>query len=124
MILAAPFSPFKHDTKYTRDMTWSNWVFVGPPSQWVPFRLIPRCLSTIIAVRCEDLKGARGMLDLALFSKMDAAEKEQLKTFARDKRGMTAEQFIDQMAEGALRCTRNWDGFIEGPDVLHSDWGL
>ena len=124
MLLLAPFSPFKHHKYYGRTLIWSNWISVGPPSQWIPFRLIPRILSCFIALRCKDIEGAKALLDQALFSKMDAAEKQEFEDFALEKRGKTADQFKAQMAEGALRCTKNWDGFLEGPDVLHSDWGF
>ena len=124
LLLMAPFSPLKYHKDYARHMTWTNWLSIGPPSQWIPFRLIPRLLSTVIAARCKDMKGARGLLNTALFSKMDAEEKEAFEIFAQMKRGKTAEQLMNSMADGVLRCTANWDGFIEGPDVLHSDWGF
>ena len=144
MILAAPFSPFRQHKNYAKSLIWSNWISVGPPSQWMPFRLVPRLLSMFIAHRCKDITGARSLMDMALFSKMDEAEKQQLENFAQEKQGMNVEQFKNEMARGrcekslcclykrscpidssagALRCMENWQGFLEGPDVLHSDWG-
>ena len=78
----------------------------------------------VIALQCKDINGAIRLLDKALFSKMDAEEQARFEAFARDKRGKTAEEFKTSMAEGALKCTTNWGGFLEGPDILHSDWGF
>lgn len=123
-MLLAPFSPFKWHKDYTKQMTWANWISVGPPSQWVPFRIVPRLLSTVIAAKCKDLKSTRSLMDQLLFSKMSEDEAQRFNTFAETKRGMTGEQLKDEMASTAFRCTVNWDGFLEGPDVLHSDWGF
>jgi hypothetical protein len=124
LILAAPFSPFKYHKDYTRDMTWTNWISVGPPSQWIPFRLVPRLVSTAIAARCKDLEGVKKLFDTLLFSKMSGEEKARFEAYALENRGVPADVLKTEMANGALRCTENWDGFLEGPDVLHSDWGF
>lgn len=78
----------------------------------------------VIARRCKDVRGARKLLDVALFDKMDSVEKDRFEEFAQGKRGVCGEELKMQMAEGALRCIANWDGFLEGPDVLHGDWGF
>ncbi|KAK5168452.1 uncharacterized protein LTR77_007022 [Saxophila tyrrhenica] len=116
MLVAAPFSPFKQHKEYTKSLTWPDW--------WLPFRLVQRLLSTFMASRLKDLKGARSLLDMALFSKMDEPERRHLEAFARSNRGMSAEDFKKEMSESVLKCVVNWDGFLEGPDVLHSDWGF
>jgi len=124
LLLAAPFSPFRYHKDYTKSLIWPNWVSVGPPTQWLPFQIVQRLLSTFMASRCKDLEGARSLLDMAIFSKMDDAEKAQLEAWAQRKQGITADEFKTRTAEGALKCTANWGGFLEGPHVLHSDWGF
>jgi hypothetical protein len=124
VLLAAPFSPFRYHHTYTKDMTWPNWFSVGPPSQWIPFRLVPRLLSTFLAWSfLRSARSAQEFMDKCLWSKMGKEEQVKLETFTREELHITPEQFKANMAEGAMKCTANWDGFIEGPDVLHSDWG-
>ena len=86
-------------------------VEAGPPSQVLPFRIIPRLLSTAFARRCQSLDGARSLLDLALFAKMDESEQQEFAAYAKSKRGMTADELKTEMAETTLACSENWDGY-------------
>lgn len=124
MLLLAPFSPFREHADYTRNMTWSNWLSVGPPSQTIPWTLIPRLIRSALAMRCRDITGARALLDTALFNGMDKEELAAFEDYAMEKRGLSGEQLRMEMAQNALQSSQNWDGFVEGSDILHSNWGF
>lgn len=68
----------------------------------------------------KSLDGAVGFLRQSLFNMMDETEKSAFAQWL-DK-GKT--ESIDQLARGAIKCCRNWDGFLEVSDMVHSDWGF
>jgi pimeloyl-ACP methyl ester carboxylesterase len=124
MILAG-FSPFKYHKDYSRSLIWPNWVIVGPPSQLVPFRLVQRLISTVFARQLATLDGALSFLRSALFDKMDPAEQAKFDEYlAHQGEGETKDDFIRNMAGTVLRSVKNWDGFMEVSDAIHSDWGF
>ncbi|KAI9167171.1 hypothetical protein HJFPF1_03296 [Paramyrothecium foliicola] len=122
-LLLGGFSPFKYDKNYGKSLTWPNWFSIGPPAQWIPFHLLQRLASIAIASKLKSLEGAKGFLNMILFSKMDAKEERAMAQYL-ERKGTTREEFIERMAQGAMRSTRSWDGFYEVSDVLHSDWGF
>jgi pimeloyl-ACP methyl ester carboxylesterase len=121
-ILIAGLSPFYYDKGYAKTLNWQNWFSVGPPSQF-PLRPLQRLVRKIIASKLETLHGARAFLRSTIFSHMDDDEKEMFAQWL-SKKEKTEEEFVDQMAKGAIRCCDNWDGFMEASDVLHSEWGF
>lgn len=122
-LLLGGFSPFKYDTNYTKSLNWSNWFSIGPPAQWIPFHLLQRLGSVVIASKMKTLDGAKTFLDTVLFNKMGAQEKDRLAQYL-EKRGITRDEFVDKMARDAVRSCRTWDGFYEVSDVVHADWGF
>jgi hypothetical protein len=123
LLLGAPFSPFRHHKGYGKSMTWQNWIAVGPFSQWFPFRAVPRLLSVVIGAKVKDVPAAKKFMHEFMVSHMDDDEKRRLGGWL-EGRALTEDEWIGRMAEGAVRCKQNWDGFLEGSDVLHSDWGF
>lgn len=121
-LLLAGFSPFKYHVGYAKTLSWHAWFSVGPPSR-LPFRLLQRLMSTLLATKTRDKDGAKAFLDQILFSKMDDEEKAVMAAWL-ERKGRTKDEFIGQMAEGAVKCCKRWDGFIEVSDVIHSDWGF
>jgi Alpha/beta hydrolase family len=121
-VLIAGFSPFKYDTNYAKTLNWQNWISIGPLSQ-IPFHPLQRLFSTVVASKVKSLDGARDFLRQTLLSKMGEDEKA---TFAHwlENNEKTEFEFLDQMAKGAIKCCKRWDGFMEVADVIHSDWGF
>ncbi|KIK65413.1 hypothetical protein GYMLUDRAFT_159188 [Collybiopsis luxurians FD-317 M1] len=123
-ILLAPFSPFRCHKDYTACMTWQNYISVGPPSQYVPFRLIPRMISSMLAPKLRSVEKAEQMLNGFLFNKMDGEEKAAFADW-REKEGLREGEWERKMAKNAVASvSKTWVGFIECSDVLHEDWGF
>lgn len=122
-ILLAGFSPFKYDTHHAKTLNWHNYFSVGPPSQIVPFRLLQRLVSTVLASKLKTLDGAEKFIRQVLFDKMDEDEKLRLAQYL-EKGGRSETDFVAQMARNAIKSCQNWDGFMEVSDVIHSDWGF
>ena len=77
----------------------------------------------MIAGKVKDVPSAKKFMHDFLIKKMDDDEKVMLKEWLT-KQDLTDDEWMTEFATGAVRCTKNWDGFLEGPDVLHSDWGF
>ncbi|CAG9987305.1 unnamed protein product [Clonostachys byssicola] len=123
-MLLAGFSPFKHQTNYTRDLSWQNYFSVGPPAKYVPFWLLQRLVSSVIAKKIKTQEGAEQFLQEFLFLKMDDNERRNFASYLA-KVNRTEAGFITKMAEGTrLAGVRTWQGFLEVADVVHSDWGF
>jgi pimeloyl-ACP methyl ester carboxylesterase len=123
LVVLSPFSPFKHHKDYHKSMTWLNWISVGPFSQWFPYRWVPRVISAALAPKLKDEASAKNMMHDFLVAKMDGNEKKLLEKWLQD-RGLTQDQWLERLGQGAMRSTKTWDGFLQGSDVLHSDWGF
>ncbi|ETN44428.1 uncharacterized protein HMPREF1541_10609 [Cyphellophora europaea CBS 101466] len=127
LLLLAPFSPFRLHDGYAREMTWANWVGVGPLSVWVPGRVVPRLASWAVWWMVRDVASAEGFMKGFVLGRMGGEERRECDAWL-GRRGLTEEMWIRGMAEGAVRCVRGRQGgcrgFLEGPDVLHSDWGF
>lgn len=122
-VLLAGFSPFKYHKGHARCLSWANWFSVGPPSQVIPFRLLQRAFSSAIGSKMKTEDGAKAFLRQTLFDMMDQEEKKVYAEWLQRK-GTTEDEFITRMARGAVKCCKNWDGFMEVSDVIHSDWGF
>lgn len=125
-VLMAGFSPFKYDTDHAKGLNWENWFSVGPPSQ-LPFRPLQRLFRIVVASKFKKLDGARDFLRQTLLNKMDSDEKLRFTKWLEEwleEKDTTEFEFLNRMAEGAVRCCQNWDGFMEVSDVIHSDWGF
>ncbi|KAJ7057103.1 Alpha/Beta hydrolase protein [Mycena amicta] len=126
-LLAAPFSPFKHHTDYTRGMTWSNYFSVGPPSQIIPFNLLQRVVGAGVSMRFtgpKNVQKAEKFLRGFLFDSASAEEKAAFKAW-REQQGLEEGQFEGKMAESMSKSMEKTRvGFIECGQVLHSDWGF
>ncbi|KAK7036413.1 hypothetical protein VNI00_011610 [Paramarasmius palmivorus] len=122
-MLLAPLSPFRHDKEYTKGMTWQNWFGVGPPSQLLPFQLLQRVMSLVISMKLNTVEKADVFLRGMLFDKASPEEREAFVQW-RSREGIAEGQFERELAENAVKSIRNWSGFFEAADVLHSDWGF
>ena len=122
-ILLSGFSPFKYHETYAKTLNWQNWFSVGPPTQLLPGHLLQWLFRFAIGSKLKSLDGAKTFLRQTLLDKMDNEEKL---TFSQwlVKNDLTEDAFVDQMAQGTIKCCKNWDGFMEVSDVIHSDWGF
>ncbi len=121
-VLLAGFSPYRHDDAYSKQLSWQNWMSVGPPSR-LPFRPLQRLFKLALGSKLRDVDGAKVFLRDNLFNMMDEAEKEQFRKWLGENGKIEAE-FVERLAKGAVRSCLNWDGFMEVSDVIHSDWGF
>ncbi|KAK9761142.1 hypothetical protein K7432_014166 [Basidiobolus ranarum] len=122
-VLLAGFSPFKYHKNHAKSLSWSNWFAVGPPTQFIPFRLLQRTFISTIGSKIKTEDGAKKFLRQTIFHMMDEDEKKVFTQWLERKQ-TTEDEFISQMARGAVTYCKNWDGFLEVSDVIHSDWGF
>uniref|UniRef100_A0A8H7N3Q8 Uncharacterized protein n=1 Tax=Bionectria ochroleuca TaxID=29856 RepID=A0A8H7N3Q8_BIOOC len=80
-MLLAGFSPFKHQANYTRDLSWQNYFSVGPPARYVPFWLLQRLVSSVIAKKIKTQEGAEQFIQEFLFLKMDDNEQRHFASY-------------------------------------------
>ncbi|CAH0047027.1 unnamed protein product [Clonostachys solani] len=123
-MLLAGLSPFKYQANYTRTLTWQNYFSIGPPARYIPFWLLQRFVSIVLAKKLKTQEGAEQLLRELLFSKMDDDERGNFANYLA-KVNRTEDGFISKMAEGArMAGVQTWQGFFEVSDVIHSDWGF
>ena len=123
-LIIAPLSPFKYHKEYTKTLSIHNYIGVGPPTQWLPFNLLPRFFTIALAGKVKNEESAELFMRQLLFDRMDEQEKS----------AFAAWRTVYEMGEGELErdfardmvasVARTWDGFIEVSDVLHEDWGF
>lgn len=121
-MLLAGFSPYKYDKNYAKDLNWNTWISVGPPSQ-LPFRPLQRAFRAAIGSKMRTVEGAKTFLNTTVFNVMDPEEKAKFKKLVADQ-GETEDEFVGRLAMSTVECCKNWDGFMEVSDVIHSDWGF
>lgn len=123
-LVLAPFSPFLWDKTYTKDMTFSNYLMIGPPSQKLPFRILPRIAAAVVGRSVTTVDRAETFLRNAIFDQMDKQEVARFKAWA-EERGKAEGQFEREMAENMVKSVEtSWAGFMEVAEVIHSDWGF
>ncbi|KAJ6485772.1 Alpha/Beta hydrolase protein [Mycena sanguinolenta] len=122
-LILAPFSPFQWHKEYTKAMTWSNYISVGPPALVFPFQLLQRSIIFRLSMKISTVEKAEEMLRKLLFD----GPPEERAAFARwrEERGIEEGVLEHRMAIGMVKSiSRTWAGFIEVADVLRSDWGF
>ncbi|XWX02387.1 hypothetical protein V2A60_010424 [Cordyceps javanica] len=121
-LVLAGFSPYRHDVDYGKALSWSTWLSVGPPSR-LPFRPLQRAFRAAVGSKMGSVEGAERFLRRTVFDVMDTDEKEAFRAHV-DGQGETEDEFIARLARSTVECCKNWDGFMEVSDVIHSDWGF
>ncbi|KAM0519038.1 hypothetical protein ACHAPE_004031 [Trichoderma viride] len=122
-LLLSGFSPLKHHVGYAKKVNWHNWFSIGPPTRAIPFHLLQRLFKSAIGSKLQSLEGASAFLKQTIFNTMDLEEKQLFHEWLA-KNELTESGFIDRMARGTIKCCKNWDGFMEVSDIIHSDWGF
>lgn len=123
-MLLAPFSPFREDKEHGKDMTMSNYLFIGAPSQYLPFHLMGRLAKATIGRQLGNPEQAEAFVRQNIFNKMDEEEKA---TFARwrEETGRREGELEGDFGRNMYRSVQEtWDGFFDMADVANGDWGF
>ncbi|OAP57652.1 hypothetical protein AYL99_08390 [Fonsecaea erecta] len=122
-VLLNGFAPLKYHADYAKTLSWQNWFSYGWPTQVLPFHLLQRLFRFAIGSKLNTLDGAKTFLRQTIIDQMGDEEKSTFRKWL-DRNRLTEDAFVEQMAQGTIMCCRNWDGFMEVADVIHSDWGF
>ncbi|KAF9467217.1 Alpha/Beta hydrolase protein [Collybia nuda] len=126
LVLFGAFPPFRDDKEkgfeYTKYMTWPNYFAVGPPSRFIPFRLLNLVTKLFISSKTSTQESAEAFIRGFLFDKMADKEKDMYKAW-RERKGYEVGQLEREMAQMNRRSVeKSWEGFMSTAEVLHSDW--
>ncbi|KDR83570.1 hypothetical protein GALMADRAFT_55067 [Galerina marginata CBS 339.88] len=123
-MVLAPFSPFKYHKDYTKSMTTPNYMAVGPPSQYIPFHLLPRLSSIYLKGKLQTVEKAEAFIRAQLFDNMKEEEKAAFEKW-REESGRKEEEVHRDFAQNMVRSVQEtWDGYLEISDIIHGDWGF
>ncbi|KAG6919156.1 hypothetical protein DXG01_008963 [Tephrocybe rancida] len=127
MLLLGAFPPFVEDKDtgfdYTRSMCWRDYISVGPPSRFIPFRMFQHLAKLVIQSKLATPETSEIFYREFLFDKMGEEEKKLYQTW-RDKTGYEEGQLVREMAANSRRSVeKTWEGFLSTSQVLNSDWG-
>jgi len=123
-LVLAPFSPFKLHKDYSKSMTISNYIGVGPPSRYIPFNLFQRLASVVVNHKIKTPKKAEDLVRQTLFDKMGEEEKAEFAKW-REETGKAEGQVEREFGQNMMRSVQeSWAGFMEMPDAIHGDWGF
>ncbi|KAF8803672.1 alpha/beta-hydrolase [Phlegmacium glaucopus] len=123
-MLLAPFSPPRFHTDYTKTMTMGHYITIGPPSQYIPFRLVPRLMAFMVNQKLKTLEGAERLSRSLLFDNMKEEESISFKKWKEDN-GKADGQAEREFAERMMKSVQyTWEGCMETADVIHGDWGF
>jgi hypothetical protein len=123
-IICAPSSPYKLHTDYAKAISWQHYMTVGPPARLIPFQLHMRAAAWAMSIQLSSVDKAEKFIRGFLF---DGAPPEERAAYARwrESRGQVEGELERRMAENVVKSiSKTWSGFLEMPDVLHSDWGF
>jgi len=123
-MVLAPFSPFKLHKDYSKSMTISNYIGVGPPSRYIPFKLLQRLGSVVFHRKIKTPTKAEGFVRQTLFDKMGEEEKAEFAKW-REQTGKAEGQVEREFGQNMMRSVQeSWVGFMEMADAIHGDWGF
>lgn len=125
VLLMGALTPFRYHRDYAKHMTWSNYIGIGPISQWPLFRpLFVHLVKVWMAKKMSTVDDAEKFLQGFLFDKMDEAEKEEYAQW-KAREGIAEGETERRFATNAVRSVaKSWEGFKLMSSVLHSDWGF
>ncbi|KDQ64722.1 hypothetical protein JAAARDRAFT_167303 [Jaapia argillacea MUCL 33604] len=124
LLLLGTFSPFHYHEDYTKGLTWPDYISVGPPSQYIPLKLIPNLLKLFIQPKLKSVESTERFFRSLMMDKMKPSEKAKFEEW-RVKQGLEEGQFERKWATIMnFSVSKSWEGFLGMADVLHSDWGF
>ncbi|KAF9469031.1 Alpha/Beta hydrolase protein [Collybia nuda] len=123
-LVLAPFSPLRYHKGYSKTMTTSNYISIGPPSQIIPFRLLQRLIVVGIGGKLKTEEKAEKFIRETLFDNMEEEELAAFKKW-RETQGRAEGEVERNMAKNVVKSvSKTWEGFMQVADVAHSDWGF
>ncbi|PPQ65225.1 hypothetical protein CVT26_000202 [Gymnopilus dilepis] len=123
-LLLSPFSPFRLHKEYAKAMTAQNYVALGPPSQYIPFNLLPRMSSLYMKSKLQTLEKAVAFVRDEVFGSLREQDEDALEEW-REEHVKDEGQIQRRLAQNMCRSVQEtWDGFFEMTDVMHADWGF
>ncbi|KAF9483965.1 alpha/beta-hydrolase [Pholiota conissans] len=123
-MLIAPISPLKLHKDCAKSMSTITYFSIGPPSQYIPFRLVQRLSSAVFKKATCTIEGAEAFLRAQMFDTMKDDEKATYAKWRKDhcvKEGELERDFAAMMVRSVANT---WEGFYEVSDVIHGDWGF
>ncbi|KAG6378189.1 Alpha/Beta hydrolase protein [Boletus reticuloceps] len=124
VLLMTAFAPFRYYEDYAKYMTWSNYLLIGPMSQWPLVRPMFAHLATNVARKVSTVDNAEKFLQEFIFDKMDKAEREEYAQW-RAREGIAVGEIETRFAKNIVRSVAtSWEGFKLTSSVLHADWGF
>ena len=89
LLLISAFPPFQNDEEkgfvYTKYITWSNYFGIGPPSRYIPFRLLQHLWKCVLQSKLSSQEKAEVFFRKFIIDKMDE-EREEFRAW-RERRG-------------------------------------
>ncbi|KAF9057722.1 Alpha/Beta hydrolase protein [Panaeolus papilionaceus] len=123
-LLIAPLSPFKYHHDYTAEMTSENYIAMGPPSRYLPFKVVPRLVLLSMTFHLRTVEKAEHLIRSTLFDVMDEVDKELYANW-RGKYGWKEGELEREMAtEMVDSVADSWVGWLDMADNVHGDWGF
>ena len=120
MLILGAFSPFHLHKNYAKGMTWMNWISVGPLGYYFP--IISKTIACILQNKLATPEGAASVMSTVL--KLSPLEVQHAKEWSI-KTGKTMEERKLKMAgDMMLSMKYSTDGFVQGPQFIHADWGF
>jgi len=123
-LLMAPFSPFKLHKEYAKGLDTQSYISVGPPSQSIPFKIIPRMTAAFMKSKMTSVDKCEIFIRQTLFDPMGPEEKAKFREY-REENNKKEGEVERSFAENVYRSVQEtWDGFFEVSDTIHCDWGF
>lgn len=123
LLVMGPFSPPHCHKDYAKDMSWPNYISVGPPARYIPFNLVSRLGKLFLSRKVSEPENAAAFIHDILFRKTNESERKLFEQW-RESRGLSNGQLEAEMGENIIASVaETWDGFMAIKDVLHSGWG-
>ena len=123
LLVIGPFSPPHCHKDYAKDMSWSNYISVGPPSRYIPFNLVPRLGKLFLSSKVSKPENAAAFVHDILFRETNESERKLFEQW-RQSQGLNNGQLEAEMGENiTASIAETWDGFMAMGYVVHSGWG-
>ena len=123
-MLLNPVSPPRYHADYAKSLTMANYISIGPPSRYIPFKLVPRLVAFMMHRQLKTVEDAERFIRGLLFDNMKEEESAAFKKWKEDN-GKKDGELERKMAEDVRASVQySWDGCLDAPDVIHEDWGF
>lgn len=123
MLLLAPFSPPHVHHGFNQCLSFPNYLMVGAPGRYLPFKLVPRLARVAMQRKMDTREHAETFIREFAFTKMSPGERKACDAW-KTRRDIKDGEEGKKMADGVYRSVRtSWAGFMALPEIMQSDWG-